>query len=132
MNQKRSAIVGMATQKCPQCRKGSLFTNPNPYNLKTVFDMPHHCDQCGQVYELETGFWTGAMYISYAIVVAFTITNMVGLMILLKWQVEYVMALNIAIIVALYPVILRYARTLYIYMFVKYKPETLKNFTIHY
>jgi len=40
-------------QKCPRCRKGNMFKDPNPWNLKSTLKMPTHCPECSQLFELE-------------------------------------------------------------------------------
>ena len=34
-----------------------------------MLDMPEHCPNCKQKYEIEPGFWLGALWTSYPIVV---------------------------------------------------------------
>jgi uncharacterized protein (DUF983 family) len=51
---------------CPRCRQGKIFRNPF-YSL-TGFDKMHeHCPHCGLRYEIEPGYFIGAMYVSYAV-----------------------------------------------------------------
>ena len=64
--------------KCPRCRRGHMFKNSNPWKLKKVFDMPTHCEECGQQFELEVGFWYGTGYVSYALSVAMSVASFVA------------------------------------------------------
>lgn len=51
---------------CPKCRKGKMFSKP--FYSPTGFDeMYEYCPHCGLRYEVEPGYFTGAMYVSYAI-----------------------------------------------------------------
>lgn len=51
---------------CPKCRKGKMFCKP--FYSPTGFDeMYEFCPHCGLRYEIEPGYFTGAMYVSYAI-----------------------------------------------------------------
>ena len=52
-----------------------MFSNPNPWNLKSTLKMPTHCPECGQLFELEVGFWYGTAYISYLVTVTFLCTQ---------------------------------------------------------
>jgi uncharacterized protein (DUF983 family) len=61
-----SAFGAVVTCKCPRCRKGDMFTNKNPYVFSEMAKMPKNCKVCGQRLEPETGFYYGAMYLSYA------------------------------------------------------------------
>jgi len=53
--------------KCPRCGEGELFTDRNHYNLSKLGSMPRKCDHCGLKFEPETGFYYGAMWVSYLI-----------------------------------------------------------------
>jgi uncharacterized protein (DUF983 family) len=66
-------IWSLLTHKCPRCRKGSMFTDPNPWRLKSTLKMPARCPECGQLFELEVGFWYGTAYLSYALTVLFCV-----------------------------------------------------------
>lgn len=52
--------------RCPTCGKGKLFQS-NPYNLKKILNMNKHCEYCNEDFEIEPGFYFGAMYMSYII-----------------------------------------------------------------
>ena len=55
------------TMKCPRCRRGAMFTQPNPWKLKQTLKMPDTCPECRQPFELEVGFWYGTGYVSYGL-----------------------------------------------------------------
>lgn len=44
-----------------------MFVDRNPYHLNNMGKMYKTCAHCGQRFEPETGFYYGAMYLSYAI-----------------------------------------------------------------
>lgn len=51
---------------CPRCRQGKIFSKP--FYSPTGFDiMFEHCPHCGLRYEVEPGYFIGAMYVSYAV-----------------------------------------------------------------
>lgn len=52
--------------RCPTCGKGKLF-KANPYNLNRMLDMNNRCEYCDEDFVVETGFYYGAMYMSYII-----------------------------------------------------------------
>ncbi len=123
-----STLLSIAKMKCPHCHEGNLFSSPNLYNFNQTLVMPENCDKCGQNFELETGFWTGAMYIGYAIVVAIVVTFFIGFMVLFPMPAGEVVLITLAFVVAVYPFILRYARVLYIYIFVNYQSDAIEKF----
>nr|WP_310587049.1 DUF983 domain-containing protein [uncultured Arsenicibacter sp.] len=61
-----SKLQAVSEGLCPACRKGKIFAAPF-YNLKRFDDMHTHCPHCGLRYEIEPGYFYGAMYVSYAI-----------------------------------------------------------------
>ncbi len=61
-----SKFLSIAKCKCPQCQSGKMFNYP-AWNLKKFMDMDANCKVCGLKYEIEPGFFWGAMYVSYAI-----------------------------------------------------------------
>ena len=60
---------------CPKCGQGKLFKNPNPYNFKTIADMPDNCPHCNLSFMPEPGFYYGAMFMSYVVTVALSVLN---------------------------------------------------------
>lgn len=65
---KTSKFVAIALSKCPKCRTGKVFTGTlYGFNFQKTND---HCSHCGMKFEIEPGYFYGAMYVSYAFVVA--------------------------------------------------------------
>src|ERR1700721_348911 len=118
-------IKSVLTNRCPRCRKGSLFINPNPYHLTTTMQMPEHCPTCGQRFELQTGFYFGTGFVSYGISVL-----LLGV-VFISWAVIkglsykdnsifWCLGIGIASLLLLQPVLQRLARSIWIAFFVKY------------
>ena len=67
-----SKMYSVLYNKCPRCHIGRFWASNNPF--KNMFSSYEEtcktCDNCCLFYELETGFWYGSMYVSYAISVA--------------------------------------------------------------
>lgn len=80
--------------------------------------MPESCAVCGQHYEPETGFYWGAMYISYGLAVG--VVLVAGLLTYFlghdppTWVYVTVVA---ACMVLLTPLLFRYARAIMLYLF---------------
>ncbi len=68
---------------CPRCRKGKIFSKPF-YSPRAFDEMHEHCPHCGLRFEIEPGYFIGAMYVSYALsggvalVLAFTLFYFFG------------------------------------------------------
>src|SRR5689334_10589707 len=70
---KGSKLFSITHLKCPRCQRGDLFSVSNSYNLKRMLDMPARCHVCHQDFKIEPGFYSGALWISYPIVVIITL-----------------------------------------------------------
>src|SRR5690606_37456185 len=71
MFKKGSKIYSMVTGTCPKCHEESMYKNNNPYAITEVLDMHETCSNCGTKYKIEPSFFYGAMYVSYAVGIAF-------------------------------------------------------------
>jgi uncharacterized protein (DUF983 family) len=111
-----SAFKHALQLKCPRCGKGKLFSNPNPYHFKTLFDMPRYCEHCGLDLENEPGYYFGAMYVSYAMTVGMIILNELWMFPLWGWNLFPQLGINSLMIIGLFPLIMRYSRALYLAM----------------
>lgn len=125
------------TFKCPRCRVGKMFTNPNAWNLRQTLKMPEKCPECSQPFELEVGFWYGTGYVSYALTVAMTVASLVAWWVLIGFSTTdnrffWWLGINSVLLVLLQPWIMRLSRVVYLYFFVSYQPnykeEDVKTF----
>jgi hypothetical protein len=66
-------LPSLFRMKCPVCRTGSIFKNPNPYILKSVGSIYAICPVCGQNFRPEPGFYFGGAMVSYALMVSFNV-----------------------------------------------------------
>jgi len=108
--------------KCPQCHKGDLFETKT-YS-KHFMKMPATCSHCGLRYQQEPSFFSGAMYVSYALQVAMFTTVYVALRVLFNPSVEVYLFSTIGVAIGLIPVTLRLSRSIYINFFIDFKPTT--------
>ena len=94
--------------------------------------MPERCPKCGQLIELETGFWFGTGYVSYALAIILSGINFVlfSLLFGFSWQNNspyWFILFNAIILVLCQPPLMRWSRTAYLYLFVKYNADALKR-----
>lgn len=121
-------LWSLLTQKCPRCRKGHMFSASNPWKLNSTLKMPTHCPECGQLFELEVGFWYGTAYISYAVTVLFCVLSFVLWLLTVGFSLTdsrfyWWMGINGILLVVLQPWFMRLSRALYLYFFVSYQPD---------
>ncbi len=127
-NPKPGYLWSIFTMRCPRCRRGGMFKNNNPYSslkLSKIFDMPEHCPECGQRYDLEQGFWYGTGYVSYALAVAISVTSFIAWLVLIGVSTDdnrvfWWLGLNCVLLVVLQPWMMRLSRVIYLYFFVSY------------
>ena len=126
-------FFSMFTMKCPRCRRGNMFTDKNPYrrlSLNHIFDMPEHCPECGQKYDMEPGFWYGTSYVSYALTVALSVATFVTWVVLIGVSVKdgdhriyWWLGINAVILILAQPWLMRISRVIYIRFFVRYDKD---------
>lgn len=100
--------------------------------MKHIFDMPEHCPECHQKYDMENGFWFGTGYVSYALAVAISVATFVAWFVLVGVSTEdnrvfWWLGLNILFLVLIQPWLMRISRVIYIRFFVRYD----ENFEDH-
>ena len=121
------AIPSVLKLKCPKCREGNLFVNKSSYKYKGFFDMPRKCPKCGQDFEIETGFYYGAMYVSYALTIAITVAVFVALTVFNLFSIGTFLICDVVALLVTMPYITRVSRSIWIALMVKYNPNAIKN-----
>lgn len=112
-----SRFKSILLEKCPRCRQGKMFTHPK-HNLKKFDRMYRNCPVCDLEFEPEPGFYTGAMYVSYAFSVAIFIVIGFFLYFFLNDPDIYVYVITTLLtIIFLFPALFRYSRIIYFYIF---------------
>ena len=106
--------------KCPRCRQGDLFKSP--LKLSDPLAMPGHCDRCGQSYEPGAHFYQGAMFIGYGISIWSYILPGLFFVFYLKWSFPVAMAICLVQFALMIVWIIRFSRSLWIHIGVKYDP----------
>jgi uncharacterized protein (DUF983 family) len=123
---KLSAIANM---KCPRCYEGNLFSTPNAFNIRHLHDMPNQCSHCGLKFTPEPGFYTGAMYVSYAFSVLLFIAYFFVFMIGFQLKATSFLVLYGLSLLLLFPYLFRYSRTLFLHLFYSYEPKAIETHT---
>ncbi len=109
----RPRLISFFLCRCPRCGKDKVFPN-HIYNVGKFAETQYECAKCKLSYEPEPGFFFGAMYWSYAIIVAVIVTMSVAMNIVGLFDYAIV-SIPIAIVILL-PVIFRYSRMLMLYV----------------
>ena len=105
------------TLKCPQCRKGDLFLKKGLFVFRGTLAMYENCSCCGQKFEIEPGFWIGALWTSYPIVVAIE-TPFLFLALFSENHTWTYFGLMIVAFAIFYPATLRIGRSVWAHIFI--------------
>ena len=102
-----------------------MFVNKSIFPLSKMMKMPVRCETCGQKMEIEPGFYYGTGYVSYGLTIAFTVFNLIWFALFVgidftNNSIFWFMGIDILIILLFQPLLMRYARVLYLWMFVNY------------
>lgn len=124
VNNKPSAF-NLLKCKCPRCRQGNMFTDANPWKLKTTMKMEKDCAVCKQPFNIEVGFYYGSGFVSYAFTIAFSVATFIAWWVLLGFSVNdnrifYWLLANAVLLLLLQPYFMRVARTGWLAFFVHY------------
>lgn len=123
----KDIFYSVFSNKCPACHSGKIFKNKNPYVLKDFDKMHESCPHCGEIFDKEPGYFYGAMYVSYAL--------MVGLF-LISWGINsfwigasalaYLLFTSILIVI-LSPLTFRVSRLVWLNFFIRFDPAKAEN-----
>ena len=124
---KESKLYSIVNEKCPVCHIGEVFISSKKYDIKTFHKMHTRCNHCNHKYEIEGGFWQGAMYVGYALTVALSVTTFILTYLIYPetdaWY-HIIIISSIAFLVA--PLNYRYSRMIWMNMFSSFNPEKSK------
>ncbi|NGY36122.1 DUF983 domain-containing protein [Flavobacterium sp. XN-5] len=123
MLKKGSKLYSILTGTCPKCQKESMYSDPNPLHLGNILKMHENCSHCGLKYQIEPSFFYGAMYVSYGLNVAVGTAAFIISYVLLHSSLKVAFISIIVSLILLFPFVLRWARNIYINMFVSYDPD---------
>src|ERR671935_890637 len=100
--------VALARQRCPRCRRGSLFAG--------IVEMYPRCPACALNFEPEIGYYTGAMVVSYTL--SIPLLGLVALIVgtITRWPLEWVIVSSSVLFLAFVVPLFRYARTIWLYL----------------
>lgn len=90
--------------------------------------MNEFCPVCGQPTEIETGFYYGTGYVSYALAIAVSSASFVAWWLIIGFSLNdgrffWWMGFNAFLLIGLQPLLMRLSRSLWISWFVKFDPQ---------
>lgn len=112
-----SKVVDALNCKCPNCKKGKIFMNGGNILLLNIPKMNERCPECNYKFERETGFFFGAMFVSYALAAAQMITSLVIFWYFIDLSPLRVFAIIGVIAFLLSTINFKLSRSIWIYLF---------------
>ena len=102
-----------------------MFRVPGSYNLKQFMKMNDRCPACGQLMEIEVGFWYGTSYVSYSLTVALSVATCIAWWVSIGFSTEdsrffMWMGFNMVALLVAQPYLMRLSRAIWLSFFVKY------------
>lgn len=124
---KGNKLYSIFTGTCPVCQEESMYKEDNPYKISKLFAMNDRCSNCGTKYKMEPSFFFGAMYVSYAVGIAFATAAFVISHFLLNLNLLPTFIIIVATLVVFLPVIVRWSRNIWVNFFFSYDPKKAKS-----
>ena len=124
---KGTKLYSVLTGTCPVCHHGEMYKEANPYKLKKVYDMYEYCSHCGIKYKMEPSFFYGAMYVSYALGVAFSVATFIIAHLFIGLGLVGSFIAIVAVLILLMPIIMRLSRNIWINLFYNYKESAAEE-----
>jgi uncharacterized protein (DUF983 family) len=110
-------LMTILRRRCPRCGEGTVFGSP--------WTMNERCPACGLLFGRgEPGYFTGAMYFSYALAIPLVaLLTLVEWLLLPGWTLFQLVLLATALCMPLVPWVWQYSRVLWIHFDQFFDPE---------
>jgi uncharacterized protein (DUF983 family) len=105
----RGRFAAILLRRCPRCKEGRVFLSP--------FVMDETCEVCGLRFGRgEPGYFTGAMYVSYALAIPIiALLTLVEYLLLPGWRLWQLVLLAWALCLPLIPWVWQYSRVIWVH-----------------
>jgi uncharacterized protein (DUF983 family) len=106
-------IKSLLLARCPRCKRGAIFKSGFAGALGSINEC---CPVCGLVFLRESGYFLGAMYVSYGLGVVTILPVATVLAVVLEWPLWAVLTIALLQTVILMPIFFRYSRVIWLYI----------------
>lgn len=111
-------IAAVLALRCPRCLDGHVW--------RKFLSMNAACPVCGFVFDRESGYFAGAMVVSYALAVPILAAIVIGLILVAGLDPVVALLLGNTAYLALVPFIFRYSRVVWLHLDWLIDPEERK------
>ena len=120
-------LYSIFTSSCPVCHSGPMYQSHKAYHPSKTLHMHEHCLNCGVKFKIEPSFFYGAMYVSYAVGVAFAMATFIISYFWLSLDRLQTFFTISGVLVMTLPIILRLSRNIWINFFFSFDPDKVKK-----
>lgn len=114
-------IMNALNCKCPNCKEGNIFNTAGNFLIFRIPKMNERCKVCDYKFERETGFFFGAMFVSYALAAAEMIAVLVVFWYLIDLSPLRVFGIIVLMAILLSTLNFKLSRSIWLYIFHKDK-----------
>ncbi|TXG36543.1 DUF983 domain-containing protein [Seonamhaeicola maritimus] len=127
MFKKGTKFYSIITGSCPKCHQESMYCNKNAYIIADTLKINECCSNCNTKYRIEPSFFYGAMYVSYAVGIAFAVAAFVISNLFLNASLKVTFISIVGTLVVFMPIIMRLSRNIWINFFMHYDKDLVKK-----
>ncbi|WP_299549183.1 DUF983 domain-containing protein [Seonamhaeicola sp.] len=127
MFKKGTKLYSIITGSCPKCHQESMYSNKNAYVITDTLKVNERCSKCDTKYRIEPSFFYGAMYVSYAVGIAFAVAAFVISNLIFNASLKVTFISIVGTLVVFMPIIMRLSRNIWINFFMHYDESLVKK-----
>lgn len=101
-------VLAILALRCPRCLKGRVW--------RRLVSMHPTCPECGFIFERESGYFAGAMVVSYALAVPILAAIVIALILVAGLDVVAALIIGNTAYLILVPFIFRYSRVVWLHL----------------
>jgi len=120
MAKKRGLFASILGMRCPKCRQEKLYKSSI---FGGIYNMHEKCSNCGQHYEIEPGFFWGAMYIGYGLSSGYMLVGTLICIFLLGFEPMTSVAITAIGGIGIFPITARLARSIWVHIYIHYDKD---------
>lgn len=113
----KMSIFSISKGVCPKCKSEKIFNKKGNLLMFRIPKMNSKCNNCGFLFDKESGFFFGAMFVSYALIVAQAVALFVILHVFLELNFLKTFIAIILLITLIGTINYRLSRIIWIYLF---------------
>ncbi len=117
---KGTKLYSIFTGTCPVCHTGKMYQSKNAYKVSETLKMHENCSHCNTKFKIEPSFFYGAMYVSYAVGVAFAVAAFIISYFFIGLGRLHTFFFITGVLLVFLPIIVRLSRNIWINFFFKY------------